>query len=266
MPSPQECFQKASLAGAQKARRSTSAALAAATLSGAHIAMGGCIAFIIGHAPALAATNPGLQRLAFGAVGFPLGLLMTVVTGGELVTANMAFVTMAAIEREISVYAMFKTLFVALIGNVIGSIIVVWLVYESKLLSGRHDLLELAMAKVAAPAEELVSKAILCNWLVSMGAYMASMATDLGGKAIGIWLPITAFAAAGLEHTVANVFFLGAGWAYGAEVSIVSILTNNLGWVLVGNMLGATLGVGLPLSASYGRLSGPRGVGYDNSL
>ena len=278
LASPPLAFERAVLIGKQKARRSPSVAFALATLSGAHVAMGACIALVIGNAPGLKDSDPGLQRLAFGAVGLPLALLMTVVTGSELATANFAFVTMAALERATSCKRLFKSLGVALAGNTVGALLVVWLARSGGLLEGRQDVLALAEYKAAAPPGELVSKAILCNWLVCMGAYMASIAADFGGKAIAIWLPITSFAALGLEHTVANIFFLGAGgfqserivqgradcpltpcpldagWAHGADLTFVGVLWGNLVWVILGNYLGALFGLVLPFSFAYGTL------------
>ena len=48
-------------------------------------------------------------------------------------------------------------------------------------------------------------RAIMCNWLVCMALWLATSASTLGSKFMGIWLPISAFAAIGLEHCVANM-------------------------------------------------------------
>ena len=45
----------------------------------------------------------------------------------------------------------------------------------------------------------------MCNWLVCMALWLATSASTLGSKFMGIWLPISAFAAIGLEHCVANM-------------------------------------------------------------
>ena len=55
-------------------------------------------------------------------------------------------------------------------------------------------------------------RAIMCNWLVCMALWLATSASTLGSKFMGIWLPISAFAAIGLEHCVANMCGLGHGY------------------------------------------------------
>ena len=62
-----------------------------AFLSGAHIALGAMLAVSTGGSvPALKAQNPGAARALMGSFGLPMGLLMVLGGGGELVTGNMA--------------------------------------------------------------------------------------------------------------------------------------------------------------------------------
>merc|ERR1719291_115651 len=96
------------------------------------------------------------------------------------------------------------------------------------------------------------TKAIMCNWLVCMAVYMASFAKDAVGKAVAIWLPISAFVALGFEHTVANMFLIPVGMAHGANVSISQLLFNNLLPVTLGNITGALIGVAAPFFVSFG--------------
>ena len=248
---PQAGFAHVVKLGAKKANRPTSTLFVLSVVSGAHVAMGACIALVVGHEQ---------SRLAFGALGLPLALFMTVISGSELGTANMALVTAAFLDGAASARGWLKAVLVPLAGNVLGACLIVWLVRMSALLEAIPEVVQLAAAKVAMPSEALVSKAILCNWLVCMGAYMAAFATDVAGKAVAIWLPITSFAALGLEHTVANVFFLGAGWAHGAEITVADALLRNLRFVVVGNLIGALGGVALPFWFAYGRDPGKKGA------
>jgi hypothetical protein len=41
---------------------------------------------------------------------------------------------------------------------------------------------------------------VLCNWLVCLGIWAANAAHDVAGKAVAIFLPVTAFVALGTEH------------------------------------------------------------------
>ena len=113
----------------------------------------------------------------------------------------------------------------------------------------------IAEGKVSKTLDVVFVRAVLCNWLVCMAVYMAGMARDVTGKAVAIWLPISAFVAMGLEHTVANMFLIALGMLNGADVSITSFFVRNLLPVTVGNMVGALAGLAIPLALSYGSIS-----------
>lgn len=68
--------------GTQKASLPAWKTFSMALLAGAYVGFGGFLAMSIGaNCPELAATNPGLQKIIFGAFGLPLGLTMVVVCG-----------------------------------------------------------------------------------------------------------------------------------------------------------------------------------------
>ena len=81
---------------------------------------------------------------------------------------------------------------------------------------------------------------------------MASFARDATGKFVAIWLPISAFVALGLEHTVANMFLIPLGMLRGAEVTIADFLMKNLLPVTLGNIVGGMLCVMAPFGSSFG--------------
>jgi formate transporter len=70
---------------------------------------------------------------------------------------------------------------------------------------------------------------VLANWLVCIAVWQAASAASLPGKALAVWLPISAFVAIGLEHSVANMFFIPLGIALGAPVSFATFLTRCAG-------------------------------------
>ncbi len=47
---------------------------------------------------------------------------------------------------------------------------------------------------------QVIVRSIMANWLVCMAFWLANGAQSLFGKVVGIWFPISAFAAMGLEH------------------------------------------------------------------
>ena len=45
-------------------------------------------------------------------------------------------------------------------------------------------------------------RGVLCNWLVCLAVWQATAASSVGGKAIAVWFPISAFVAMGLEVSI----------------------------------------------------------------
>jgi formate/nitrite transporter FocA (FNT family) len=60
----------------------------------------------------------------------------------------------------------------------------------------------LAHKKVSNGWGETLVRAIFANWLVCIATWQANAAQDLTGKAVAIWLPISAFAMLGFEHCI----------------------------------------------------------------
>merc|ERR1711988_1177814 len=184
----------------------------------------------------------------------PFGLFMTVLTGAELFTGNAALVPLALMEGKATWAQLAKSLSVSWLGNLLGSLFLAWLVKFGGTLGTGGASLGIAVAKVNEPFGVVIARAIMCNWLVCMAVYLASFARDVTGKAVAIWLPISAFVALGLEHTVANMFLIPVGMLHGApNVSLSALLFSNLLPVTVGNTIGALLGVAFPFFVAFGQ-------------
>ena len=98
-------------------------------------------------------------------------------------------------------------------------------------------------------------RSVLCNILVCMAIWMAFAGRSVIDKAIAIVFPISAFVAAGFEHSIANMYFVPIALfikaldpafiaASGVDVSRLtwgSFLTANLFPVTLGNIIGGTL-------------------------
>ena len=111
-----------------------------------------------------------------------------------------------------------------------------------------------AVAKTSLSFKAAFVRGILCNWLVCMAVYLASMAKDVAGKMIPIWFCISAFIAIGLEHSVANMFIIPLGIFNGAAVSWKDFLLKNLLPVTLGNVVGGAGCVAAAFSYAYGAL------------
>jgi len=222
-------------------------------MSGAHIGFGAFLMLSVGGAcPGLVATNPGLQKIVLGAFGLPFGLMMTLVTGGELFTGNTALVTAAVLEGKAEMDGLTKSWVVSYLGNLVGSLLLAYLVFTGGTLAAAGAPVAVATAKCSLPFKTALVRGILCNWLVCMAVYMASFAKDLSGKMVAIWFPISAFVALGLEHSVANMFIIPLGILSGAAISWKTFVLKNLLPVTLGNIIGGAVMVAAAYSFAFG--------------
>ena len=60
----------------------------------------------------------------------------------------------------------------------------------------------MSAAKASGTLTRTITRGILCNWLVCVAVLFATAAKDIGGKIVGIIMPISAFIALGFDHSV----------------------------------------------------------------
>ncbi len=200
-----------------------------------------------------------------GAIVFPVGFVMIVLLGLELITGSFALLPLAPLEGKSGWSAVASNWSWVFLGNLLGSI-----VYGGLLAIALTNMGTAAPAGVAARivaiaeaktiANEALGsagmvsvfvKAILCNWLVCMGVVMAMTSTSTVGKIVAAWLPIVTFFAQGFEHTVVNMFIIPTGMLMGAKVSLYQLWVWNLIPVTLGNLVGGVLFTGIALYATY---------------
>jgi formate/nitrite transporter len=200
-----------------------------------------------------------------GALIFPVGFVMIVLLGLELVTGSFALLPLAPIDGKSSWSAVASNWSWVFLGNLIGSIIYGGLLAIALTNMGTAApagvaarIVQIAEAKTIANealgAAGMVSvfvKAILCNWLVCLGVVMAMTSTSTVGKIAAAWLPIVTFFAQGFEHTVVNMFIIPTGMLMGAKVSVYQWWVWNQIPVTLGNLVGGFLFTGLALYATY---------------
>jgi formate transporter len=200
-----------------------------------------------------------------GALIFPVGFVMIVLLGLELVTGSFALLPLAPLDGKSSWSAVASNWSWVFLGNLIGSIIYGGLLAIALTNMGTAApagvaarIVQIAEAKTIANetlgAAGMVSvfvKAILCNWLVCLGVVMAMTSTSTVGKIAAAWLPIVTFFAQGFEHTVVNMFIIPTGMLMGAKVSVYQWWVWNQIPVTLGNIVGGFLFTGLALYATY---------------
>lgn len=243
-------------------------------LSGAFIAMGAALATVCSTgiqatdvAMRFGAASPGISQLVLGAV-FPVGLIITIMTGAELFTGDAMLAPMAAFVHKVSWASVLNLWVWVYIGNFIGSVIFAYIMAYGPCVS--YDAAGVATITafgtravgIAAAKTGYVGgmalwscflKAIACNWLVNLAVLLGICADDAIGKIVGIWFPIFAFVASGFEHSIANMYFIPAGiFVTGidptkavATVNWVNMWTNNVIPVTLGNIVGGLFFVGV---------------------
>src|SRR5690625_132302 len=93
----------------------------------------------------------------------------------------------------------------------------------------------------------LFVNALLCNWMVTMGAVMAFTSKATVGKIAAMWLPVFIFFGQGFEHAVVNMFVMPAAMMIGADISFGDWWLWNQIPVTIGNFISGFLFTGWAL-------------------
>jgi len=261
---PAEMARKAESIGVAKAGLNAVSTVALAILAGAFIALGAAFATTVASGAA-GVLPSGVTRVLSGLV-FSLGLILVVVGGAELFTGNNLII-MAWASRKLSHAALLRNWALVYTGNFIGAVGTVLLVFFSRQYTfdgGAIGAAALATAthKVGLGFIQAVVLGILANGLVCLAVWLSFSARTTTDRILAVIFPITAFVAAGFEHSIANMYFvplgiLIRGWApesfwraidaSPAEYDALNWLTflgDNLLPVTLGNIIGGVVLVG----------------------
>jgi formate/nitrite transporter len=238
---PKEIAEKVATVGVAKARLPLASQLALGVLAGGFIGLGALYFTLVTSDSAL---SFAASRL-LGGVTFSLGLILVVVAGAELFTGNNLLV-MAWSSKRISTAELLRNWIVVFLANFAGALGLVALVYLSnhwRMNDGAVAIhaVKIAAAKAALPFWEAFFKAVLCNILVCLAVWLAIAGRSVIDKVAAIIFPISAFVAAGFEHSVANMYFIPLGILLKERVAVSGVET--LTWSGLGaNLLPVTLG------------------------
>jgi formate/nitrite transporter len=221
---------------------------------------------LLGFATSLALTATAQTNTPLvGALVFPVGFVMIVLLGLELVTGSFAVTTLAAVSGRQSWTAVLANLAWVFLANLIGSMAYGLFLYVVLTNMGTDapsgiaaNIVKIAEAKTIGYASHgfagqvtVFTKAILCNWMVCLGVVMALTSQSTMGKIAAMWLPILTFFAQGFEHSVVNMFMIPTGMLLGAKVSAADWWLWNQLPVTLGNFVGGFLFTGLFLYWTY---------------
>ena len=269
---PAEMATRAEYLGVRKAEMPAFTMFMLSLLAGAFISLGSIFATTVASGGmsvtaadgALAYTTGlpyGVTRLLTGLV-FSLGLILVVVGGAELFTGNNLIV-MAWASGTVTGRALLRNWIIVYTGNFVASIATAGLMFFTKQYTFGSDAVGIAALKIAVAKCDLgfiqaVALGILCNALVCLAVWLTYSARTTVDKIVAIIFPITAFVAAGFEHSVANMYFIpyallvkGFDPMYmakiGEKVPNLELLTwkaffiNNLIPVTIGNIIGGAV-------------------------
>lgn len=176
----------------------------------------------LGFATTLAFTATAQTSLGIvGALIFPVGFVMIVLLGLELITGNFALVPLGVMDGKINMGSLWFNWSWVFLGNLIGGVLYAILFAKTltpaapltNLLVAASEAKTLGYAKLGyAGLMSVFVKAILCNWMVTMGVVMSLTSQSTVGKIVAMWLPILTFFAQGFEHSVVNMFLILPEW------------------------------------------------------
>jgi formate transporter len=257
--SPREIAAQVETIGVTKARLPLLSMLMLSILAGAFIGLGALYFVLVKSDPSLGFA----ARQVLGGVAFSLGLILVVIAGAELFTGNN-LLAMAWADGKISTLELLRNWAVVCGGNFIGAVGLAVLVFLSRhpdMNNGAiaQEYLRIAEAKAAMPFWTALFKGILCNALVCMAIWMALAGRSVIDKVVAIVFPISAFVAAGFEHSVANMYFFPLAMLLqffdnvGAGVHAITWagFFGNLVPVILGNIIGGSVLVALVYHVIY---------------
>ena len=268
--------------GIGRTRQSLGTTATLAFLAGAYIALGGFLAVRCGLALPWEVWG-SMGKFIFAAV-FPLGLLLVVICGADLFTGNCMTLTAGGLQKEVSLAGALRSGALSWIGNFAGALFVaVCMVWATGLIFDKAPaaaglstmpwadaLVKLANSKTSLGFMEAFWRAVGCNWLVCLAVYTAYAAKEIAGKILALWFPTMAFVALGMEHCVANMFFIPAAILTGTDPRYTALVeaggaapltatwesffVDNLIPVTLGNIVGGAVLVAALYSVVHGRL------------
>ena len=258
---PAEVAQRIETVGVAKARLATLPLLMLGVLAGAFIGLGAMFFTLVKSDPTLSFATSAV----LGGLVFSMGLLLVVVAGAELFTGNN-LLAMAWADGKISTTDVLRNWVLVCGANFVGAAGLALLVFAS----GHTDLnggaigrqvVKIALAKQSLAVEQAFFRGVLCNVLVCMAVWMAMAGRSVTDKMVAIVLPITAFVAAGFEHSIANMYLMplammiqtGDPTSMGLGVITWRGMAANLVPVIAGNLVGGSVLVGLAYHVIYRR-------------
>lgn len=224
-------------------------------LAGAYI--GVAVVLLLMVAASFIKADSVATKLVEGSV-FGIALTLVVFAGAELFTGVVMTMIYGLARSKAKASDLVAVWVVALVGNFAGAAVFSGIVAASGIIGvagPKHAasvyltaLGTILKGKVALSGAQLFWRAVLCNFLVCLGLWMAQRATSDTAKLICLWWALLAFIASGFEHSIANMSIFMLGIFTHAPHATLANLFRNLVFTVPGNIVGG----GLLVAAVYG--------------
>jgi formate transporter len=264
--SPPEVAQKAESVGVTKGTRDILSTTLLGILAGVFIGLGAMFCTVVTTDSGL---GFGLTKL-LGGLSFCLGLILVVMAGAELFTGN-CLIVMSWMSGRTSLTKLLRNWGLVYFANLLGALSLAGLMFYTYQWAfsgygvGANALL-IANAKVNLSFSSALVRGILCNALVCLAVWLCFSARTVTGKILSILFPITAFVAAGFEHSIANMYFIPMGILLSSQPAVLSAsgvtagglanltwagFVSNLVPVTIGNIIGGGILIGAVYWLAY---------------
>jgi formate/nitrite transporter len=271
--SPGEIASLVETRGVAKADAPALATFVLALVAGAFIALGAVLSTTVATGSTI---GVGPTRWLAG-VAFSLGLILVVVAGAELFTGNNLIV-MSVVAGHVPLGRLLRNWAIVYVGNAIGALSVVVMVTVAEWwrlgdATVGTTALSTAAAKTDLSFTAVFARGVLANALVCLAVWLATGGRTVFDKIAAIVFPVSAFVAAGFEHSIANMFFIPMGLVLRGNDEVVEAahlparqlatldfggLVTNLASSTLGNVVGGSVLVGLVYWYVYLRPGRPR--------
>jgi formate transporter len=247
---PSEIAARVRDVGVAKARLPWLTQALLGVLAGAFVGLGALMFTLVASDASLGFVAARL----LGGLVFSLGLVLVTVAGAELFTGNNLIV-MAWASGQVSTGELLRNWALVCAANFVGAVglaLLVWLSGHASMNQGAiaRAAIRIASAKAELPWVEAFFRGVLCNVLVCMAVWMAFAGRSVTDKVVAIVFPISAFVAAGFEHSIANMYFFPLAILLGAPLDLAD-MAGNLLPVIAGNIVGGSVLVALVYWAIY---------------
>jgi nitrite transporter NirC len=237
-----DTLSKQAVAKLEGQKRSLVSHLIRSAMAGMYVGAAIVLIFTIGGL--LSTNSPGVVRMTMG-ICFGGALTIVIFAGSELFTGSNLVLTLGVLTRKASMRDLLANWVWTWIGNLLGSVLVAFMVVRAGLLDEatfpaiNSFIQKLVATKMNLPWEQLLWRAILANWFVCLGVWMAARIKSETARVLMIWWCMFTFITSGYEHSIANMcgLMLGLLIPHGETITWTGY-AYNLGLATLGNIIG----------------------------